>query len=232
MLNPVMTKERDKLAVFFLCVIVVVAARQVCIDERTGDNVPYCIDQANQNCCQSLEYAVNLLKSRKLCSNNHISLMGDAAVSGVVMVINFTNLTIDSENKYLIKCNSTQEDSGLFFEEVRDLTLRNIAIQGCRMITKSTTSEPHNSSILLDTLSAVYILKSSTVSLLNVDITFNLGTGVVMYDTGGSVEISDSIFDSNQVSASSDYSGGGGLYIEFTCSLLTIKYSHSPVPMR
>ena len=218
--SAVMSQGKHKAAVaFFIAITALAAGRQVCIEQLSGNDTTCCIDEVTLECCKSLKYAIDLLKASSLTKRVHISVVGDVIISEVIKIANFTDFTIESENKSLLECDTTDRDSGLYFEEVSNLSLRNIVIQGCSMVTNSTTTQPNNASLLLSSLSAVYIINSNTVSLKDVNIQYNIGTGLVMYDTGGYVEITDSVFEGNRVLETSTYPGGSGLYIEFTCRL-------------
>ena len=70
--------------------------------------------------------------------------------------------------------------------------------------------------------SALYIQNSTNASLDNVIVSKSNGIGLLIYDTNGSVSIRKSFFINNTLNMleqSKFFSGGGGLYIEFTdCS--------------
>ncbi len=206
-------------ALFIYAVVTTRAARDLCVEEA-GNNTEECIHQnSNQTCCQSLEYVINTLESLNFRNNNHITIKSALTVSTVIKVIGFTNLSLSGRNKYNLVCRSTQGCSGFYFENVSYLTIKSIVIQGCSMRMPSTTTR-ENDSTKLCSLRAVYILKSYNVQIKDVNVAFNKGTGIVMYNTNGNVEITNSIFEGNAVSVDSEYPGGGGLYIEFTFTLL------------
>ena len=67
--------------------------------------------------------------------------------------------------------------------------------------------------------SAVYIQNSTDISLDNVTISASDGIGLLIYDTNGYVSIIKSFFINNTLNLleqSKYFSGGGGIYIEFT----------------
>jgi len=204
-------------AILFTIAVAFVKAREICIDEMEGKDTLNCIDQRKRNCCFSLIYVVNTLKERNLRGNNHIAMAGNITISGIVEVVYFTNLTIESEEKYFFECNSTLEESGFIFESVFSLTLRNIGVLGCSIVTNTTTNAPRNITLLIHSMSAILVVNSHSVLLENVTIAFNYGTGMVMYDTGGNVEVLNSVFEGNEILPISRHPGGGGLYIEFSC---------------
>ena len=205
-------------SLIFVLAVALGTAKEVCIDELEGRDTSDCVDQSNETCCSSLVHVVSTLKARNLRSNNHIAVASNITISGIVRVINFTELLIESkEEKFFLECNSAVEESGLVFEIVQGLTLRNIGVSGCSMVSNTTTNVPSNITVLMRSMSAIFVVKSHSVLLENVTVAFNFGTGMVIYDTGGEVEILNSIFEGNEISSTSTYPGGGGLYIEFSC---------------
>ena len=70
--------------------------------------------------------------------------------------------------------------------------------------------------------SAQYVSNSTNISVYNISISNSNGIGLLMYDTNGTVNIMRASFISNKPNAaehSKSFTGGGGIYIEFTnCS--------------
>lgn len=206
-----------RIAIILLSVLTITSP--LCIDELVGEDRGECTDYTGKICCNTFKYSIETLKSYNHTSDVNIALLGDVTISSIVKVIKFTNLIIWSQNMSALRCNASKNGSGLYFQEVRNLTITNVIIKGCSMLTQSTTSLSNDPNVLLSSLSAVYILKCHTVSLTEVHVSYNHGTGVIMYDTGGDVVIHNSTFEGNQVPLNSHYPGGGGLYVEFTCRL-------------
>lgn len=141
-------------------------------------------------------------------------------------VLNFstvTNLSIEGlEDTEMpeVTCHST--DSGLFFSKIQGLTIRNVAFVGCGAEHDSTTTDLLSSgkNETAKFKSTLYIWKSTDVRIMNVGIYGSDGIGLVIFDTNGTVSISNSTFKCNQMqirnNTSNYHVGGGGVYIEFT----------------
>ena len=93
---------------------------------------------------------------------------------------------------------------------MRNLTIANLTISNCGMLQSSTT---WNNSSPFQYPSAVTIYNSSNIMIQSVSFKLNDGIGLSIINTGGSVIINESIFDSNRIT-NGDFPGGGGLYIE------------------
>ena len=191
--------------------------RPLCIDELTGVNQRECIDHQDGACCKSLNFSITTMMIENRTNNVTLIIQGDVTISVPVRMINFSNLVLQGQNSPTLRCNVSEKDTGLYFERVKNLKIMNLNIQGCSMLTESTTSVPDDWNQLLKSLSAVYILNCQTASLIDVRVHHNRGRGVVMYDTGGEVVIHKSTFEGNGVPLDSKHPGGGGLYIEFSC---------------
>ena len=84
----------------------------------------------------------------------------------------------------------------------------------------------HNSSVFIEMeeknivlSSALFIQNSSDISIASVNFIDNNGIGLLIYDTNGTVNIVDSLFMDNKlkpVEETEYFTGGGGVYIEFT----------------
>ena len=103
-------------------------------------------------------------------------------------------------------------EAGLTFIHTTNITIRGIQFVGCG-IYQNTTSRISTSLPFEGIYITLYFLFASDVTLEYVTVTETPGTGVVMYATVGKNRISNSNFSFN--APESNYSGGGGLYIEF-----------------
>lgn len=169
-----------------------------------------CCNLANQNCCDSTD--VNIVESGSYALNISFSF------------INFMYVKFSSDRNSVaaeIKCTpnsngSHRFDTGLAFVGVQNLIVKHLNFTGCGM--------KHNSSVFISRQfivlrSALFILNSTDVSISNINVFDNNGVGILIYDTNGMVNITDSVFVGNKLKAvekSEHFSGGGGIYIEFT----------------
>ena len=144
-------------------------------------------------------------------------------------LLNFTKLQkiafIGIHGKSRISCNASEapEDvgPGLAFIEVESLQTSDITVEKCGAVHKSTTIDPEKPDSTLTFRSSIYILNSTDVSIENVSVINSSGNAIAFFDTDGNVTVLDSSFENNKISDldTRNYSGGGGIYVEFTyCS--------------
>ena len=185
-----------------------------CIDEIAGEYSEACA--ANEGlsvCCNtSLQHLVHGLNQKH---NVSITLLSNITIHGVIYVKNFNKMMINGHYGAEITCQG-KDDTGIYFEAVTDLTIRNLSINGCHMLQNSSTYEVNDPQQRKHIMCIIYIINCCNLSIDYTAIHHNEGTGMVIYDTGGNVQITNSIFEANQVPKSSNYSGGGGLNIQFT----------------
>ena len=109
--------------------------------------------------------------------------------------------------------------SGLQFSEVTDLFLNNINLLGCGGIFNSTFKLSEEVDTPLPIRAAIYIINCTNMQIKNIEIENSRGTGMVLIDCTGQVNILGSNFSNNSIENIKNESGGGGLYIEFSeCS--------------
>ena len=195
------------LAIISFCFLIsCFAQNKITVDWKSGHNDLSC--RSNQVPCCSLDYALNISTNNTVISiYSGIQFMEDNAVMADVMNVSIVGNPIGTH----IKCNHV--DIGIMIVRVMNLTITNISISGCGSFHDSTFSS--NRYNIIKFISAIYIINSTTLIIENVTIEDNNGTGLVLYDTGGTVLIKNSHFINNKVSVKV-YHGGGGVYIEFT----------------
>ena len=120
----------------------------------------------------------------------------------------------EGSDNTVITCNS---NSGLAFINMNDITIANLTLKECGAWMNSTTQNGTNN----DTLRfrcGVYFLDCNNVTIYDVIVTDGPGTGVMIYDTLGTVTIANSQFIHNRVPTDdvNQVPGGGGVYIEFS----------------
>ena len=138
------------------------------------------------------------------------------------VIADLHDIRIRSETKAVIQCaanvNGTHDfDTGIAFLRVANLAIANISIVGCGM--KHVTTNHIGAGRFIIVRSALFIQNSTDISFDNITISESNGIGLLVYDTNGSVSITKSSFINNDLNSSEQrrfFTGGGGIYIEFT----------------
>ena len=162
--------------------------------------------QQLSNCCNSTDISIE---------PGHYSLPLSFVLSDL------HDIRIRSETKAVIQCpsniNGTNDfDTGIAFLRVTNLIVTNISIVSCGMKHNSTN---HIGGRFIVVRSALYIQNSTNIIFDNVTIYESNGIGLLVYDTSGSVRIVRSSFINNTLTSLEQnkfFTGGGGIYIEFT----------------
>lgn len=159
-------------------------------------------------------------------NNTLIQLIDDFVVLREhVKIINKTRIQIQGiEMGSVIECDDIQaKESGFGFSFVQtmNLSLYKVTVRNCGALQNSTTiyDNPMDSHTLFR--AAMYFSNCSDIRAKDVSFEDNIGTGVTMFDCDGSIDIEACNFIHNEIfwKDLNVYSGGGGLYIEFTeCS--------------
>ena len=119
----------------------------------------------------------------------------------------------DASNPAIIRCqNNSDLGAGVAFLRVRDLIIEHLNVTGCGM-KHSSTSYLDGKRNFISIHSAMFIQNSTNIFITNVNISNSTGIGLLMYDTNGSVNFTESIFANNRLEPNL---GGGGIHIEFT----------------
>lgn len=198
--------------------IVITSSNQVhsfCVSEDDGNNSAACIENnRTQACCKSLPF---LMENLADLHNIEIHVLQDIILDSMVSLKDSENTTIQSDENVKIKCNKSSKDTGFYFKNVTNLSLVNLTIEGCGMLQNSSTLKTGSTDEYELTWCAVYVIKSTNLTLTNVIISYSKGTGLVVYDTSGMVSIGGSFFKDNAVTkADVMHPGGGGVKIEIT----------------
>ena len=120
----------------------------------------------------------------------------------------------EGSDNTVITCNS---NAGLAFINMNDITIANLTLKECGAWRNSTTQNGTND-FTFKFQCGVYFLDCSDVTMYDVIVTDGPGTGVMMYDTLGTVTIANSQFIRNRVPTADvdQVPGGGGVFIEFS----------------
>ena len=168
--------------------------------------------------CLSLGYLVRKLP----CCGVKIIIEGPLLeMDTLVVFLNFQNVTLAGENSsVIVRCtprNGTKSmDAGLSFRSVQNLSIIDLTFEHCGALQNSTSANVSSGSTMTFK-SAIYVLNCTDVNIIGVTVSNSNGTGIAFFDTNGTVVVSHSIFEQNNVShLDSSLPGGGGLYVEFT----------------
>jgi len=179
--------------------------------------------------CSSLLQAFQLLST--CCNSTDIVIVNSESYTlNVSFTFKYlTDIRLSSDYDIVpaeIKCTpningSHSFDTGLAFVGVKNLIIEHLSITGCGM--------KHNSSILIGMdietkrfiilRSALFIQNSSNIFIQDMNFFENNGIGLLIYDTNGIVNIINSLFRNNRLDLVEEikyFTGGGGIYIEFT----------------
>ena len=185
----------------------------VVVDAVNGTDNATCLLPKSDTKCRSLSFVADYLTQREMVEI--VIESGELNLTGPVDFTEFHHLTISGHSSLtLITCSGS--GAGLAFVDVGDLALHSLVIEGCGAERNSTGVDPGtpNKTELLRV--AVYLLNCTDVTIHRLDIRSSNGTGLSLYDTNGTVDISNCNFTDNKLRENSFEPGGGGVRIEFT----------------
>ena len=110
-----------------------------------------------------------------------------------------------------------RDNAGLAFVGGKDLSIHSLNIKRCGA-KRNSTNVNLKKNVTESTDVALYILNCTDVVIHDLHIISSNGRGLSVYDTNGTVSITNCIFHNNHANESTQ-TGGGGLYIEFTFCL-------------
>ena len=183
----------------------------------------------NETCCQNSNLPCNKLELALKCvhqqvpgttyltmliSEGHYVLTIQSLSTFVNWPLGITikgTVPLNNESQVIITC---EAGAGLTFIRTNNVSLQNIQLSRCGKIQNSTSREFTGIDKFLNISVAVYFLLCKDVTIISTTVSESDGTGVVMYNTVGSVTILNSHFRNNSM-LDDTQQGGGGLYIEF-----------------
>lgn len=193
------------------------------IDPITGNDTDSCVN--GKGTCKSLEWAFKEVHRHSstmylLEKGTHfLSIPMDAFKE--LQSLAFSGITNDSD-EVVIHCKD--QNTGLGFIDVANISISNLTINNCSALRDSSSRDYHTSHDYrsLKFQVGLYFYHCNDVTMRHVTVSNSpSATGVVMYDTSGTNEITDCEFRNNSVfypveDTTSPYGGGGGFYVEFT----------------
>ena len=202
--------------------------RVITINPNIGKDTANCI--SGEEPCKTLGWAFQTTNRRSstkyfLERGTHILNTStntfDKSLSSLAFVGNATN-----SSDVVIHC--TAENTGLAFEGLRTVTFLYLTFYNCSALRNSTTRDYQSYTSYAMPAKfykfqvGLYFYLCTDVTMLSVNVSNSpSATGVVMYDTNGTNQITDSVFQRNIISINttntpSPNGGGGGFYVEFT----------------
>ena len=147
-----------------------------------------------------------------------IVLLDDSThLDTTLLITNVHDVSI-SGNGICVCCHGN--DSGLVFRWASNIEISGVSFLNCGSIQESTSTDFRDTSrsATLKLKSALYFHYCTNISITSTTFEDNRGIGVVIYDSSGTVDVSDCIFRGNMMSPddSETFGGGGGVHIEIT----------------
>ena len=135
-----------------------------------------------------------------------VGLPGDEPTGKVSVIIQCYGVGVDGKS------------AGLTFVQSDSIIIQGVALVGCGVYHNSTSQDFSSTTQFkfLKFYTAIYFLLCNDVMLDSIHINDTQGVGMVMYSTAGENSIKNSVFSNNKIDPSSEFPGGGGLYIEFS----------------
>ena len=200
--------------------------RTIVVSQEEGRDNSTCWNEtaSESTPCKSLDYALEHVQNSTL-----VLLRPEKLAFNLSRHFNFKNLhdfALVGEESFSSLVNINCRNGSLSYESCGNIKLRGISIRGCGGLHPSTTGEAFGKFSHIQFLSAVFLVYCTNVVVNNFVISHSPGIGLNMYDVGGVVNISDSVFESNgpptctfpsfDFSAEDRAVAGGGVYVEFT----------------
>ena len=104
----------------------------------------------------------------------------------------------------------SQKQIGLEFTNIQNLTIVNITVESCGMRSQKVCPGRHRFP------SAIYLIHCTHVYISGMRVLQNVGSGLAIIDTNGTVTVEESVFENNGVSEVPEVVGAGGLYVQFS----------------
>ena len=183
------------------------------IVEHTGNSSDTCCSLVSP--CTDLQPALPEMRSGStlvISAGTNYTLSYDDAMTMYGM--ESVSIVGDGSANTIITCDN---DAGLAFINIHNITIANLTLVGCGAWRNSTTQNgTYNHTLIFQC--GIYFLDCSDVTMYDIILRDGPGTGVMMYDTIGMVTITNNHFLHNRVHKVNVgiVPGGGGLYIEFS----------------
>lgn len=201
------------LLVLLVCSTSLRAENSTYVSQAEGKDEWECITGGIQHPCQSLNYVANYTNSVSPAVSMTVRVEGPTLlINDTITFSRVTGLTVEgSPSVTMLMCSCT--NCSLVFEYSFDITIRRLHVTGCGHSLKR--------GLAINLRAAVIVYACYNILIQESNFTSNVGTGLAMVDTLGSVRISKSSFKNNSVCNCTD---AKGLHIMFSNSPMN---SHS-----
>ena len=207
------------------------------VDNQTGVDDPSCWEGGYLTPCLSLNLALTGAQRYKNSTSILLQPGQHQLYNGSeTQLRNMSQLAIvgnGSEGEVVIICKPL---AGLAFFWSQDIEINNVSLFGCGALQNSTSTNFGTPSVgFLQIVAAVFFKGCNTVNLTKLHVSESPGTGIVMYNPLGMVNINKSQFLRNNFSGRKEVMyGGGGLVIdasedtsELSCTIMSSTFSNN-----
>jgi predicted outer membrane repeat protein len=194
-----------------------------------GHDDPDCLN--GESPCRTIDYAF----TNCTIQNGTIFTIGPGTFTlsthlGSIYNTSFSHLddiTIEGAGpmESIISCNSSITDNssavGFAFVNMTNLEISKLSFVHCGEMRPSTSKDKPSSTSFALFFVGVYIWRCVGVNISNVHINDTEGVGLVLYETGGKVDVSQSVFSNNAIpvhARDDPYlgNGGGGVHVDYS----------------
>ena len=198
--------------------------RVYCVDDRGRTRRNHSSDglklaDVNDGCYDSLSLLLSdlyVIENDSRSTQITIEIRSNLSLNETVNFEGFGGIEIVGTNQPSVFCSKNEQDemnAGLILKDTGNILMKNLTFVHCGSI--------QNNSIITDFSSfhsSLHLLNCSNLILENISVKDGHGTGAVLVNVFGTVNISHCLFDSNKVKDPKMLSGGGGLLILLTTS--------------
>ena len=205
--------------ILFLCVKALIS-RTIKVDQNNGIDDRNCTNGPKP--CKTLNYVFSKSGGGDVLNKTVVLLYpGVHELNDSITLEYIDDMSIVSNQPAVINC--TRKNSGFTYIYVSNIKLENITIQNCGVRRQSTTVIYNKSEIIEDnhpfiTIGVTFIY-SNSITIVHANFRHNKGVALAFYDVGTYIKVEDCDFSTNlehRKSYSSNFSSGGGIYIEYT----------------
>ena len=194
------------------------ASVSVFLDTDGNDTISCITSSSKMFPCKTLQYAVN-----HRSNDTSFVLLSDVRLSTIANFTLCRNIMISAEENKQLLCDCKLHSScGLLFENCENVTLKNVTVKDCSVPLNSSYHTP-----LLLRGGVVVKGGSGITTLSHLVATENQGYGVIVLNTGGTINFFNSSFINNSLELPEELPdcGGGGMYIIVSCNDNTVCYA-------
>ena len=203
-----MDKEIWKMAFLLILFLCMTDSKEIHVSQN-GEDSESCLSGTSP--CESLSYVSKHIENDTTILLDSSIILNDTAVFKSVH-----NVTIVSRGPVIneLMCDCLENNAGVVFESTSAIKLSNITIKGCSVFRNFSANGGYYRA-------GVMIMKCNNVVIEQVNIINSIGSGMVLKNSVGDIEISNSMFSNNSLpfnlsvdSPSNDIvRGGSGLLI-------------------